>query len=105
MAPTLTITGCTVDTSSITISFSAPVDQRTTDTGAATPDNFTVYDPAVAGFGAPTSPDFTWPVSFTPDGQTVTWTLPTSGPTFNPGDFVLIGVSNIHWLRTRGRPP
>jgi hypothetical protein len=103
MAPTLTITGCTVDTSSITISFSATVDQRTTDTGAANPDNFTVYDPAVFGFGAPTSLDSTWSPSFTPDGQTVTW-IPPTGTSFNPGDFVLIAISNIAPAADPGTP-
>jgi hypothetical protein len=89
---TLTITGCIVDTSSITISFSAPMDQSTTGTGAANPENYTIYDPP-AGFRTPTNPDSTWSFSF-PDEQTVALALP-SGTNFNAGDFVLIEISNI----------
>jgi hypothetical protein len=93
MASTLTIKGCDVTTTSITISFSAPVDVRATDTGAANPDNYTIYDPA-ANFFVPTNPDTTWGVVPSADGQTVVITLPTN-TSFNTGDFVLIGISNI----------
>ena len=86
--------GCVVDTDSITISFSAPVDQSVTNTGVGNPDNFTVYDPAVAGYATPVSLDSTWSASF-PDNQSVTWTLSAGAPNFNPGDFVLVTVSNI----------
>jgi hypothetical protein len=94
MPNTLSITGCAVDNDSITISFSAPVDQSATDTGVGNPENFSVYDPAVGAYSAPVSLDTTWSVSF-PDDQSVTWTLSAGAPNFNPGDYVLVTVSNI----------
>ena len=103
MPPTLKITGCVVDEVSFTISFSAPVDPSATDTGAANPDNFTIYDPAVPGFAVPTSLDSTWSsvISIGPldpnhpaKDPFVTWNLP-DGTSFNAGDFVLITVSDI----------
>jgi hypothetical protein len=102
MASTLTITGCIVSTTSITISFSDPVDTRTTDTGSGNPDNYTIYDPA-AGFSAPTTPDSTWGVAPSADGQSVVITLP-AGTAFNPGDFVLVGISNIALASVPGTP-
>jgi len=103
MASTLTITGCAVGTTAISITFSAPVDQSATDTGAANPDNFTIYDPAAPGFAVPTNPDTTWSSSFSADGLTVTWTLPV-GTSFTPGDFVLITVTNIALASATGTP-
>jgi hypothetical protein len=87
----LTVTDCTVTTNSITIAFSDPVNPNTVGVGALNPDNYTIYDPA-AGFSVPTNPDSTWPPTLT--GQIVTIALP-SGTAFNPGDNVLVGISNI----------
>lgn len=87
----LTVTDCTVTTNSITIAFSDPVNPNTVGVGALNPANYTIYDPA-AGFSVPTNPDSTWPMTLT--GQTVTINLPT-GTAFNPGDYVLVGISNV----------
>lgn len=86
-----TVTECTVTKNSITIAFSDPVNSSASDIGALNPANYTIYNPA-AGFSVPTNPDSTWNLSLT--GQTVTITLPTS-MVFNPGDYVLVGISNI----------
>jgi len=87
-----TVTACTVTTNSITITFSDTVLSGPTNThGGDNPANYTIYDPA-AGFSVPTIPDPTWKVSLA--GQTVTITLP-HGIAFNPGDHVLVGISNV----------
>ena len=98
MASTLRITGCTVDETSITISFSEAVDPSTASgsTGALNPENYEIYDPALPGFATPTSPDSTWGIGFAdPVAQdSVVLTLP-QGISFSPGDFVLVTVTNI----------
>ncbi len=87
-----TVTHCTVTTNSITIAFSDAVDTSAASTGAANRSNYTIYDPA-AGFSVPTHPDPTWQVASL-DPQTILISLP-AGTAFNPGDFVLVGISNI----------
>jgi hypothetical protein len=87
-----TVTYCTVTTNSITIAFSDAVDTSAASTGAANRSNYTIYDPA-AGFSVPTHPDPTWQVASL-DPQTILISLP-AGTAFNPGDFVLVGISNI----------
>jgi hypothetical protein len=97
MASTLRVTGCFVDETSITISFSDAVDPNTASgsTGALNPENYQIYDPAVPGFATPTSPDSTWGIAFDPaNPNSVVLTLP-QGISFNPGDFVLVTISNI----------
>jgi hypothetical protein len=87
-----TVTECTVNTNSITITFSDTVLSGPTNlNGGDNPANYTIYDPA-AGFSVLTKPDATWKVNLT--GKTVTITLP-NGIAFNPGDYVLVGISNV----------
>jgi len=104
MASTLTITGCSITTNSITISFSDQVDQTSISgtTSATNPLNYTVYDPA-ANFPLGTHPPLPAGQSIvvSADGQTVT--IPLS-QNFNVGDFVLIGVSNIAFATNPGTP-
>jgi len=103
MASTLTITGCSITTNSITISFSDRVDQTlNSDTSATNPLNYTVYDPA-ANFPLGTNPPLQagQTITVSPDGQTVTIPLAQN---FNVGDFVLIGVSNIAFATNPGTP-
>lgn len=98
---------CSADTNSITITFSEAVDQNITDTGAANPDNYTIYNPAAAGFTKPKPPipAANWQLTF-PDKRTVllSWTGTTPATIFHPGDFVLVGVSNIALVSSPGIP-
>ena len=108
MASTLLIKSCTIASTAnaVTIVFSDAVDTSAVDTGVTNPDNFTFYDPALPGFAVPTNPDPTWTVATsttTLADDTVTWTLP-DGTSFNPGDFVLITVSNIALAGSAGTP-
>jgi hypothetical protein len=102
MASTLTITGCSITTNSITISFSDVVDQTSTSgtTSATNPDNYTVYDPA-ANFPLGTHPPLPagQTIVVSADGQTVTIPLAHN---FNVGDFVLIGITNIGFATNPG---
>jgi|HubBroStandDraft_4_1064222.scaffolds.fasta_scaffold08151_3 hypothetical protein len=94
----LLITGCVVVETSITISFSAAVDPNNTpgSTGALNPENYEVYDPEIPGFATFTSPDSTWGIEFSDPGtqDSVVLTLP-QGVSFNPGDSVLVSITNI----------
>jgi len=94
----LSIIGCVVDETTITISFSDKVDpsRSSGSTGALNRENYEIYDPALPGYATPTSPDTTWEINFAdPTAQeTVILTLP-QGTSFSPGDFVLITVTNI----------
>jgi hypothetical protein len=94
----LTITGCSVTTNSITITFSDPVDTTSPlgSTSALDPGNYTIYDPP--NFPPGTNPPA---AGSSADGQTVTFTL---NQAFGPGDFVLIGVSNIALASDPGNP-
>jgi hypothetical protein len=90
---TLRITGCRVNTASITISFSEKVDQTSTSgsTSATNPGNYTVSDPA-AGFSE-TLQAPGWTASPV-DDRTVVIAVPQANR-FNPGDWVTITVSGI----------
>jgi hypothetical protein len=90
-----TVNECTVTTNSITITFADTVLSGPTDPhGGDNPANYTVYDPA-AGFSVPTHPDPTWKIDLSTDKKMVVLTLP-KGTGFNPGDYVLVSVSNIN---------
>jgi hypothetical protein len=105
MASTLRVTGCRVNTSSITLSFSEAVDQTTSLTAPTNPPstnatnlaNYSIFAPN-SGFNPAQSPTG-WEPSVLPDGSTVE--LSVSGvpavPTviFSPGEWVQITVSNI----------
>lgn len=97
---TLTIVGCSVDTSSITISFSDKVDATslTGPTSATNPGNYTIYDPP--NFPPGTNPPSN--ITVAADGQTVT--IPLAAQRFSPGDFVLIAISNIALAANPGTP-
>jgi hypothetical protein len=101
MPNTLTITGCVVEETSITVTYSAPVDSSAdnsgnpTATSALNPANYSVYDPA-AGFPTPTPLDASWSPQFTDATNTVVLlTVPGGQQGFNPGDFVLLEIRNI----------
>src|SRR5258708_38663708 len=101
MASTLSITGCSIDTNLITITFSDDVDQTSSsgDTSAINPANYTIFDPD-AGYSTPTIPTG---VTVTPvDSRTISFPPPVSP--FNAGDFVLIGISNIAFKTGSGTP-
>lgn len=94
MPATLTVLACSVTANSITITFSDPVDQ----TSALTLANYSVYDPPVVGAPPPTlnnmPPLTTWTAApLSSDKQTVTFNA--TPPLFNPGDYVLIGISGV----------
>ena len=90
MASTLTVLGSSVTNNSITITFSDAVDPAS----AKSLGNYTVYDPpsvADAVTGGPLTLSSPWTV--VASGQTVTLTGPAAS--FNDGDYVLIGISNV----------
>jgi len=105
MASTLKVTGCRVDTSSITLSFSEAVDQTTSLTTPPNPSstnaknlaNYTIFAPN-SGFNPAQSPTG-WTVSVLPDGLTVELSVKgvPAVPTviFSPGEWVQVTVSNI----------
>ena len=90
MASTLTVLGSSVTNNSITITFSDAVDL----TSAQRLGNYTVYDPpnvVDSGTGGPLTLSSPWTVSAS--GQAVTLTGPAAS--FNDGDYVLIGITNV----------
>ena len=98
----LTITDCRATTSSITIFFSDPVDHTSTgpaSTNATNPNNYTVFDPDSTAFATPDHPPS---ITVGADGKTVT--IPFAAPTFNPGDSVLVVVTNIALATNPGTP-
>jgi hypothetical protein len=83
-ASTLKVTGCTVDTQSITISFSEPI---------SNPGNYTVFAPNSGLITAGVPPQWSpTPVVSPNDQQTIVMGGTTS---LTPGDSVLITVSNV----------
>jgi hypothetical protein len=103
---TLKVTGCRVNTTSITISFSEKVDQTTPvaappaapSSNATDPGNYTVSVPAASVSGAPDS----WNLSMV-DDRTVAITAP-SASILNPGDWVIITISGIGLASNPGTP-
>ncbi|WP_263351066.1 hypothetical protein [Acidicapsa acidisoli] len=89
---TLRITGCRVNTTSITISFSEAVDQTTAvalnSSNATNPANYTISDPAAGFFGNPTG------TLTVVDDRSVVIAMPSANA-FNPGDWVTITVKGI----------
>jgi len=94
MASNVKITGCTLETNSIVLSFSDALDLGTTGNGALNPENFTVYDPGVGLTGHTSLADLAG-ISGTPsnNGKTIQWTFTGSG--FRPGDYVLVTVTEV----------
>jgi hypothetical protein len=103
----LTITNFTATTASVTITFSAPVENATTGTGAGNKANYTIFDSNSAYFSPPTRLDdiiLSTKQSFTVDVLNtdrvglikITFT-PAPGETkpFQEGDSVLVVVTNI----------
>ncbi len=100
MAPTqvstLKVTGCRIDTRSITISFSEAVDQTSAlgsgSTNAEEPTNYTIFAPN-SGLNPAQNPTG-WTIEVETDGQTVAMSAP-SAVSFNPGDWVTVTAKNI----------
>lgn len=97
MASTLTIAGCSVQTNSITVTFSEAVDKTSSpgSTSATDQGNYRIFDPS-ANLNTPTLLNMvTANITVAPgdDERTVTFVFGTA--LFNPGDFVLIQISNI----------
>lgn len=93
---TLRVTGCRVDTRSITVSFSEAVDQTSAlggqSTNAKEPSNYSIFAPN-SGLNPAQNPTG-WMISVETDGRTVAMSTP-SAVAFNPGEWVLITVQNI----------
>jgi hypothetical protein len=98
-ATTLRMTGCRVDTQSITISFSEAVDVNTTPSTdfatALNPSNYIIFAPS-SGFNQTPLPEG-WNGSALPDGRTVVLTAPagaTNAPSaFAAGEWVQISIA------------
>ena len=91
---TLRVTGCSVDTKSIRISFSDKVDQTVAlnnATSAINTSNYTIFAPN-SGLNPAQTPT-SWPISME-DDRTVAISTPST-ISFSPGDWVLVTVSNI----------
>jgi len=97
MASTIRVTGCRVDTQSISISFSEQVDSTTayavgaTSTNAGDISNYTIFAPNSGFNQVPLPPG--WTASVMADGRTVM--LMGTAPTFGPGDWVQITVASV----------
>ncbi len=92
MASTLSVIECNVEATQVTIVFSDDVDQTSAanSTSATNPANYTIFDPA-AGYGT-TGTGLPNPTDVSAlDSRTIL----LSGLAFNPGDIVLVGISNI----------
>ena len=107
MASTLKVTGCRVDTNSITISFSEKVDQSSgTPTDATQISNYQVFAPN-SGFNPAQTPPG-WKALMLSDGRSVE--LGPSGPTspsssiFSPGEWVQITVFHVGPASATGGP-
>lgn len=95
---TLRVTGCKVDTQSITISFSEPVDQTsppafeptTKSSSAHYIGNYTILAPS-SGISTPQP---VWSPKVMEDEKTVRIALPST-VSFSPGDWVVITVQNV----------
>lgn len=107
---TLKMTGCRVDTGSITIFFSEPVDVNSPQgppadaASALNPANYTVFAPN-SGFNQ--TPLSGWTATQLPDGQAIVLVPPTSTPTptFAPGDWVQISITQGQGIGLKGTPP
>jgi hypothetical protein len=115
MASTLRLTGCRVDTNSITISFSEAVDTNPPSPSASNPSgdsasalnvsNYIIFAPN-SGFNNSQLPSG-WTASALPDGRTIELVAPASPtPTFSPGDWVQITApgTGIGLAGTTGTP-
>jgi hypothetical protein len=90
----LTLSDCKATTNSITISFSAPVNQTPAPAAASalTPGNYQVCDPGPGTFGNLTTLSATIPIqSVGPNAVAISF----PSKTFNPGDRVTVIVSNV----------
>jgi hypothetical protein len=82
-----TVTDCTVDTNSITIIFSDPVDTNS----AKKLKHYTVFDPGSVNFSQPASPS----ASPTPSGNSVKFSFSGAPNEFQPGDWINIVVKGV----------
>jgi hypothetical protein len=99
---TIRVTGCRVDTQSISISFSEQVDSTSaTSTNAGDISNYTIFAPN-SGFNQIQLPTGVggWTASVMADGRTVM--LIGQAATFGPGDWIQITVANVGPASTAG---
>ncbi len=108
----LTVTDCTVTTSSITITFSGAVvaatlpksaskaDKEAYNHSALNPSNYTISDPASIQFATPANP--TGATLAMPSSGVVQ--IPLISNSFNAGDWVTIVVRNVRGMAEAGDP-
>lgn len=109
MASTLSIVGCTVTTTSVTIFFSDDVDQTVTrggkasDTSALNPANYQLFDPSAGYPSLQQLNVLNAGLKLTAVSNTAVQ-FPNPLSPFNPGDTVLVQISNIALASDPGVP-